>query len=594
MKIYNYISKLFVVAAIFSMSSCETIDLDQTENPSTLNQSYLNPTYSFNYVQLTLPDFVNSAHAFTPRVTRQMAMTGGNTYDNAFAPVNFDTNWSQGYRILNAVKLMEPKAREQHKLYALGASKVIRCYVLMTLVDLYGDIPYSEALLGNENVNPKYDSSASVYKGILGELDDAIAVLNDPADKLDPSMDDLYYTNKLSWITLANTLKIKLYNNARQAGADIGVPSIGVAIAAVVSGGNYIDQETEDFAFKYGNSRNLPNARHPLYNDQYELGGGAYIANYMAWAMSTEKGYPALGSDLVTQADPRLYFYFYKQETDPQKYKNDTFTLPGRARPAHYNELEFASFYDQSILTPYVVSNWVNNPTGMPKFGFWGRDHGDNSGIPPDADLRTVAGVYPIGGKFGTDGHTVQNSGTDGALGQGIMPMVLSSYVHFMLAEASLTATDFINAGRARIEFEAGITQSIKKVTEFDLDYTKRFVAGDETVMKESQKTTITASTTFYISDMLAKYDAAIGDQGKLQVIIKEFFIAAWGNGIEPYNNYRRTGFPDNFQPTVLQSSSSYYYTAFYPAIAVNNNPNIPTNVRTRKVFWDKANITLH
>ena len=31
-------------------------------------------------------------------------------------------------------------------------------------------------------------------------------------------------------------------------------------------------------------------------------------------------------------------------------------------------------------------------------------------------------------------------------------------------------------------------------------------------------------------------------DGDRLNVIMKEYFIALWGNGIESYNNYRRTG----------------------------------------------------
>jgi hypothetical protein len=592
MKIYSYLSKIFIATAVLSLSSCETIDLDQTENPSTLNQSYLDPIYTFNYVQLQLPDFVNSANSFTQRVTRQMAMTGGNTYDNAFAPVNFDTNWSTAYNMLNAIKIMEPKAREQRRFYALGASKVIRCYVLMTLVDMYGNIPYSDALQGNDNLTPKYDSGAAVYSGILAELDEAIAVLN-TADNNNPDMTDLYYETQkqAGWVTLAKTLKLKLYNNARLAGADIGVADIGSAMSAIVTAGDYIDQESEDFAFKYGNSRNLPNTRHPLYNDQYELGGGAYIANYYMWAMTKEKNYPSTLTS-SPKGDPRTFFYFYKQRNNPNDFNSDTFTLPGRARPSHYNELQYSSFYDHSILTPYVTSNWVGGAT-VAADGFWGRDHGDNSGIPPDADLRTVGGVYPIGGKFGTDGQSVQGSGTDGALGAGIMPILLSSYVHFIIAEASLTVPGFIDATRARTEFTAGIDQSVHKTVNFDKEYTRFDVVTDNSVMSVNQKNIINQNIAFYTPDMLAKYDAATPD-GKLEMIVKEFFLAAWGNGIEPYNNYRRTGFPSNLQPTILPAPGPYYYAALYPAIAVNNNPNIPANLRTRRVFWDKANITLH
>jgi len=77
-------------------------------------------------------------------------------------------------------------------------------------------------------------------------------------------------------------------------------------------------------------------------------------------------------------------------------------------------------------------------------------------------------------------------------------------------------------------------------------------------------------------------------------MIIKEYYLAAWGNGIEPYNSYRRTGYPSNFQPTFEEDPGPFYYTAFYSDYSVNNNPNTPNSVRTRRVFWDKANLQLH
>ncbi|MCX6184623.1 MAG: SusD/RagB family nutrient-binding outer membrane lipoprotein [Flavobacterium sp.] len=577
----NIILKLFVFAVFISLSSCETIDLDQTENPSTLSQDFIDPTYTFNFVQLQLPDFVNSANSFTQRVTRQMAMTSGNSYDNAFEPVNFNDNWGTGYKILNAIKIMEPKAYSDKKFYELGAAKVIRCYVLLTLVDMYGDIPYFNALEGSDNITPNFDSSKVVYNKILEELDVAISILNDPLDTSENTI-DLYYGGKASWITLANTLKLKMFITARNASNDINVPNIATSISTIVNSGDFIDSPSKDFVFKYGNSRNSPNTRHPLYNDQYELGGGAYIGNYMMWTMCTEKDWKATNDD--SNNDPRLHFYFYKQKENPADYNADTFTLPGRSRPAHYNETKYASFFDNTIFTCYVVSNWVSG-TAVASSGFWGRDHGDNSGIPPDSDKRTVCGVYPIGGAYGTAG-TVQTSGTKGAKGAGIMPILLSSYVSFLIAEASLTVPGYVDPVRAKTFFLLGIDQSVDKVTSFNSEYIN-------SVIKPNQLLAVNANKVFYHNFMSTKFDVSSNNK-KLELIIKEYYIAAWGNGIEPYNNYRRTGFPSNFQPTIIPSSSPYFSTAYYPASAVNNNPNIPNNLRTRKVFWDNLSITLH
>lgn len=565
--------KIGFIATLFFFSGCETLDLDQLEDPSTASQSELDPVYAFNYVQLQLADFVDSSNRFTQAVTRQMAMTGGDSYDNAFAPVNFNNNWTIAYDILNTVKVMEPKSIENKEFLALGAAKVIRCYVLMTLVDMYGNVPLTEALLGGENLNPKYDSGSSVYKQVLLDLDDAIVVLGKTSNS-DSKVQDLYYKKSISsWITLAKTLKLKMYNTARLAGSDIGVSNIGAEMNAILSAGDYIDTKAEDFAFQYGSNRDVPNSRHPLYNDQYELGGGAYIANYFMWALTIEKG---INSNEVV--DPRTAFYFFKQTANPAS--EDTFTIPGRTRPDHYNDAQYYSFFDSAIRTPYTVSNWFSG-SAVASSGYLGRDHGNNSGIPPDATLRTVAGLYPVGGAYGSTAASVQTSGIAGALGAGIMPMVLSSYVHFIKAEAILEAGV---SGDAKAELLAGISASIDKVTTPVNDYP---------ILSASDIAAIATKKTDYLTFISDFYDT-LSPSKKLELIIKEYYIAAWGNGIEPYNNYRRTGFPSNFQPTLEPVSGAFYYSALYSADSASNNPNTPSNVRTRKVFWDKAGIVLH
>ncbi len=583
MKINNKIYKYLFTISILFFSSCETVDLNLIEDPSKLNASFLDPEYTFNYVQLQLPEFVDSSNDFTQRVIRQMAMTGGNTYDNAFAPVNFNGNWSTGYRMLNAIKIMEPKALETKKFYTLGAAKLIRCYVLMTLVDMYGDIPYTDMLQGNQNLTPRFDNSAFVYKKILQEIDEAVVLLKTPDSKESPNFIDLYYKESKNWVTLANTLKLKMYVNSRLAATEIGISDIGLAIKTIVTDNNYIDTPAEDFAFKYSTTRNDPNSRHPLYNDQYELGGGAYISNYIMWAMTIEKGDDQSGRTSIV--DPRTKFYFYKQDSSPAG--EDAFTLPLGIRPTDYDGSKYASFYYPSIKSCYKVSNWFERAT-PPSGGYWGRDHGDNSGIPPDADKRSVGGYYPIGGILDDTSKSVQESGTKGALGAGIMPIILSSYVHFMLAEAyyTLPTSTASPLADAKSELFLGITQSIDKSTTVK-DYPQ--ISGAQNTIINA----VPAQKTSYLSVLNIIYDD-LSNFKKLEFILKEYYIAAWGNGIEPYNNYRRTGFPSNFQPTLEPESGTFFSTAFYPASSINNNPNCPSSNRTRKVFWDKANINLH
>lgn len=573
----NILKTIFIISIVSSVFlSCETFDLEQTKSPSQLGEEFIDPVYTFNYIQLQLPQFIESGNEFTQEIIRQRPMTGGTNYNSAYAPVNFSSNWSDGYNILNAIKIMEPYAVEKNANYILGASKAIRVYVLLNLVDTYGDIPYSEALLGNQNLTPKYDKSSDIYRSLLVELDDAISVLNLPNNDKIPTL-DLYYGGKESWVTLCNTLKLKLLCTARLAGSDIGIADIGSSIKEIVDQGNFINEISEDFEFKYGNSRNTPNTRHPEYNRQYELNASSYQSNYFMWVISEEKNI-----DNIFVSDPRENFYFHRQGSAGGQ---PEFILPNRTRPNHYDESKYNSFFDSSLRTAFTVSNWTGQ-ANLPSGGFWGRDHGNAAGIPPDTSLRTVQGVYPIGGIYKITASDVQNEGVDGAQGKGITPMILSSFVHFMLAEAYLTLPTASASGLAdaKAEFLIGINQSIDKVINFNSDYTK---------FTPSQLNTFQSQKDNYLQKVTFFYDG-LNNERKLELIIKEFYIAAFGNGIESYNAYRRTGYPSNLQPTLESVSGTFYNCAWYPSNAVANNPNAPSNNRERKVFWHKLTTILN
>lgn len=273
----NKFFKLFVAVGLLSLASCETTELDLLVDPNTPSPDQLDPNFVFNNVQLSLPGYVNAINGFTRQVTRQTAMTGGTTYNNAYQEVSFDGIWGGGYGILNDIKAMEPKAEELGLNYHLGASKVIKAYVWSSLADVFGDIPYSEALQGNANLAPKFDNSADVYKGALTELDEAIVLLSQTA--LIYPKQDLYYKDpnatipnaytQAKWLTVAKTLKLKLLNNARLNGSAIGL-NITSEMITLLNENDLIDTVEEDFSFKYGTSRNLPNSRHPNYNTTYE------------------------------------------------------------------------------------------------------------------------------------------------------------------------------------------------------------------------------------------------------------------------------------------------------------------------------------
>jgi len=90
-----------------------------------------------------------------------------------------------------------------------------------------------------------------------------------------------------------------------------------------------------------------------------------------------------------------------------------------------------------------------------------------------------------------------------------------------------------------------------------------------------------------YITEVLQEFTDASPEK-KLEIIIREYYIANYGNSIEAYNAYRRTGYPD-LQKHVLPSGGEFPRSFFIPAseLDTNNNPNLVQKELTDQVFWD-------
>jgi hypothetical protein len=493
---------------------------------------------------------------------------GGSIYLNSYRPETFNGVWGNAYRnVLTQINAMEPLARAQNRFFHLGIGQVLKAYTGMAMVDFFGDIPWLEAANpANSVINPKIDKGDVVYANCISLLDSALANFAKTAASSPTS--DLYYGgNKARWVTLVNTLKLKAYMTTRLVDA-----TAGTKIAAIVAGGNIIDTEAEDFVFRFGTQLENPNSRHPKYNDCYRAAGGVgiYISTYLAWEMVTEKGI----------VDPRSRYYFRRQiNARNGQTISGQFAIPATALAC------------QGALSPgHYPANMAYCMAGD---GYFGRDHGDPSGIPPDGQHRTAWGIYPAGGDFdalrvntgaasSVQASTVTLSGTPGARGAGIHPIWLSSYTHFLLAEAQLVLGGA--ASSARTLLEAGVRQSIAKVIAFP---------GTMSVTPDPAFVPGTAEVTQYVNTVLAGFDAASTNTAKLNVVMKEYHIAALGNGIEPYNSYRRTGMPTNLQPMLNPQPGPFIRSVWYPTDHVTLNLNAKQKTdNTVKVFWDNGSAT--
>ncbi|MFO7720903.1 MAG: SusD/RagB family nutrient-binding outer membrane lipoprotein [Gillisia sp.] len=533
---------LFLTLGILTFNSCETIELDNLENPNALNPTQASVDLYMNAIQIRLATSVNQLSGPSSDLTRVTNLFGRN-YPNAFGPASFDAAWTNSYGNIKDIREMNILAEELNLDKHIGVGQVIEAYIMMNLVDTFGDVPYSEAF-DVVNLNPNPDSGAEIYTAVRTLLDEAIVNLGSE-DGLDLD-NDFYYENDFdNWIKLANTLKMKTYIQTRL--VDAGAIT---AFEQIVAGDNYIKTNAESFAFNWGNNLDNPNSRHPLYNGAYAPGGTTgYRSNWLMNLMRNDK----------SVQDPRIRFYFYRQVNDVMANVDEESGAELRCTqepiPNHY----------EIINAVYCV---IPNDGG-----YWGRDHGDNSGLPPDSFLQTAWGLYPAGGRFDDSSFEGIDGNNYGAEGNGITPMILAPMVDLWRAEAAL----FGGTGDAAVHLESGVSKHIAYVKSFisrDSEADTGLVPGDD-------------ATVAYIAEVIGELTAA-SESKKLDVIGEQLFIVAYGNGIDAYNFYRRTGSPGDIQPNIEPNPGAFVRSFWYPAneVSANANLNQKPNVGVR-VFWD-------
>ena len=104
---------------------------------------------------------------------------------------SLDRNWTNLYReALQDINILLPLAEERDLQGFIGVAKIIQAYAYITLVDSWGNVPYTEALLGNENANPKFDDGQAIYNDMLLVIDEGIAAINSPNSVMP---NDLFY-----------------------------------------------------------------------------------------------------------------------------------------------------------------------------------------------------------------------------------------------------------------------------------------------------------------------------------------------------------------------------------------------------------------
>ncbi|MCH4551529.1 SusD/RagB family nutrient-binding outer membrane lipoprotein [Aestuariibaculum sp. L182] len=260
---------IFLFALAFLSVSCDDF-LDVNDNPN-------DPAISTP--SLTLPV---AQQSFVALNARTMTTLGNYLVVNWSTPSNwsanaiysrynftssdfttiFETSYAGIFKDLTYVETYEDATGAVDYSYYKAICKIIKGFQYQLLVDLYGDVPYTEANLRGENTTPAYDDAETVYKSVIEDLAVAVDLIqNAPDNAVDPGTQDIIYGGDMDhWVEFANTIKLRMLVRLSNTGQDSYITNQIASIDA--NGGGYI---TGDVAANPGYSSSA-NKQQPFWD----------------------------------------------------------------------------------------------------------------------------------------------------------------------------------------------------------------------------------------------------------------------------------------------------------------------------------------
>ncbi|MEO3403285.1 SusD/RagB family nutrient-binding outer membrane lipoprotein [Mucilaginibacter sp. CAU 1740] len=156
----------------------------------------------------------------------------------------------------------------------VNVAKILQQYIFWEVTDTWGDVPYSQALQGADNILPKYDSQADIYKGMISALTTAINSFDGSAI----NGDVIYSGDVDSWKRMANSLKllIAVQMSNKSEVAALASTSVKEAVASGV-----ITSKGQNFTVKYPGS-SFKSPWWSLYNGRKDFAESKTLTDYTA------------------------------------------------------------------------------------------------------------------------------------------------------------------------------------------------------------------------------------------------------------------------------------------------------------------------
>jgi hypothetical protein len=273
------VSALILIAATMSSSACdeELADLNENPNaPTDVPAEFLLPTAILGTAEIGTAQSGSGALAgtwftleFTGLFGQHWAKIQYTTEDQYLLRENvINSFWNNFYSApLNDWNTIVEKGVETSLVNHQAVGMVGRAYTIQMMTDIWGDIPYSQALQGNAEdpiTAPEYDTQEAIYMSILEDLETASGML-DPASRSFGQADLLYGGDVTQWERFANSLRLRAAMRISDTAPEVVRP-----IVEALAGAPLIFDNADNARIMYVEG---PPSQNPLYENA-AVGGG--------------------------------------------------------------------------------------------------------------------------------------------------------------------------------------------------------------------------------------------------------------------------------------------------------------------------------
>lgn len=206
-----------VLGALLFCGCTEWLDINYT--PNSISQEAVSKDQLLTYVE---HDINNDRAKYLGFYHTGGYLTKSGTYTGAYSfllgtltPSSVNDYWIYRYARSENLLIVKNKALEEGNPAYVGIAETLTVIEFRELVDIFGDVPYSEALQGDKNLAPKYDKAEVIYADLLKRIDYAIEqfdeAINNPQDLSTLKVSDINCKGDLQlWRRYAYTIKLSM------------------------------------------------------------------------------------------------------------------------------------------------------------------------------------------------------------------------------------------------------------------------------------------------------------------------------------------------------------------------------------------------